>query len=820
MPKPGKQSTHPIYPRPVSPLHYEPLHTRPEDVLWEPGSGEDKSDSDEGVRAAKRRRIEKFGEAYLRGDGLFILSAGIKGPLGKGWLNPWREKKRTKGLRGGKGLQTGRMGEVPETIEKGRTANGGKWVKQKCLKEETSVADEAINNMQGERCMQAGKQILNFKRSPIHDDPFTSNNKTLDGGKSSEKPDRKEWLRKNNDLSMSNRDIHAEDVREQQSSPSSRNRQPRPAESSASAQAEGDWPPRPRPGVPESSDGRAESLIKLLRGREDPTKPLTTTRPENLLAVERSKLPETTPLEAQPVVSAQRLPSLKLIVPKDGAEEVATTKMRSPAPQIFEPKLPSPPAEGSLSRQNNAQDQDHLEWADPAIRGPQADDQHGSRESPPPESPEDHPRTSLRQEIQMSGPTETHQAHRTMPPPTFSTETSSTTIVSIMPSAQLAPAIQLPPPNESLPSTGDKLSEQIHDQNYHDEEDSSYLSTQAAIAAANLQLHKDLTTPHAPPHVPLAAVLRTYINSSASIPKSKSGITPFSAFSKPNQNHTTKAHHSASLNTQEMLDAVTPFNLTTTIKKIPLSILLPDSESPSTSAAAQKPIKKKPKVRKRASFAHPDDAASTGHNSRSSQGSIKASLKVRKPPLTTSATEKTERGEEKGGSTSASVYASEFGKLGLDMETSFEDENEDEELTTTARDGQDMTATSGPTATSSSRLTTGQDAQKVKITPEPATRRFSRVADEDSENDFQLAMGRHESVSRASDSFGLDAEAECEGEGDDFDLSAAMDEVGSFLQSWDTDREVRDMQMQKTQSRNRKKAQARGVVNREVRSSN
>jgi hypothetical protein len=614
---------------------------------------------------------------------------------------------------------------------------------------------------------------------------------------------------------MSNRDIHAEDIREQQSSPSSRNRQPRPAESSASAQAECNWPPRPKPGVPESSDGRTESLIKPLRSGEDPSKPPTSTRPENLLVVGRSKLPETTPLEVQPVVSAQRLPSPKLVAPNDGAEEVANTKTRSPAPQIFESKLPSPPAEGSLSQQNNVQDQDHFEWPDPATRVLQADDQHDSRESPPPESLEHHPRP-LGQKIQISGPTEAHQAHRTMPPPTLSTETSSTMIVSIMPSAQLAPAIQLPPPNESLPSTGDKLSEQIHDQNCHDEEDSSYLSTQAAIAAANLQLHKDLTTPRAPPYVPSAAILSTNINSSASKPKSKSGITPFSAFNKPNQNHITTAHHSASLNTQEMLDAVTPFNLATTIKKIPLSILRPDSESPTTSAAAQKPTKKKPKVRKRASFAHPD-AASTGHNSRSSQGSIKASLKVCKPPATKSATEKTERDEEKGESASAAVYVSEFGKLGLDMETSFEDENEDEEPATTARDEQDMTATSKPTTTSSSRLTAGQDAQKVKITPGPVTRPVSRVGDEDIENDFQLAMERHESVSRASDSFGLDAEAECEGEGDDFDLSAAMDEVGSFLQSWDTDREVKDMQIQKTQSRNRTKAQARGVVNREVR---
>ena len=80
----------PVYPRPVSPLCAESYHFHPQDVIYASSS----TSSDDDVRAIKRRRIEKLGEQYLRGDGLHILSAGLKGPFDKGWKNPWAKQKR------------------------------------------------------------------------------------------------------------------------------------------------------------------------------------------------------------------------------------------------------------------------------------------------------------------------------------------------------------------------------------------------------------------------------------------------------------------------------------------------------------------------------------------------------------------------------------------------------------------------------------------------------------------------------------------------------------------------------------------------------
>lgn len=80
--------------RPTSPLVYEPLYTPPEDVLY-PGSDEEAT-ADE--REKKRLRVETQGQQYLNGRPLFIQSAGLRGPFGKDWVNPWASKKRKYGV--------------------------------------------------------------------------------------------------------------------------------------------------------------------------------------------------------------------------------------------------------------------------------------------------------------------------------------------------------------------------------------------------------------------------------------------------------------------------------------------------------------------------------------------------------------------------------------------------------------------------------------------------------------------------------------------------------------------------------------------------
>ncbi|KAL8853273.1 MAG: hypothetical protein Q9221_001884 [Calogaya cf. arnoldii] len=76
--------------RTVSPLRFESLRPDPEDILC-PGS-----DADETLEGheAKRRRVEQAGEQYLRGKPLYIASARLKGPFTCGWSNLYATRKR------------------------------------------------------------------------------------------------------------------------------------------------------------------------------------------------------------------------------------------------------------------------------------------------------------------------------------------------------------------------------------------------------------------------------------------------------------------------------------------------------------------------------------------------------------------------------------------------------------------------------------------------------------------------------------------------------------------------------------------------------
>lgn len=83
-------------------LQDEEAPFRPEDVLYS-GSEEDASTGEE--RARKRQRIIQAGLEYLQGREPFILTARLKGPFDRGWINPWakvrpasrsREAKRRK----------------------------------------------------------------------------------------------------------------------------------------------------------------------------------------------------------------------------------------------------------------------------------------------------------------------------------------------------------------------------------------------------------------------------------------------------------------------------------------------------------------------------------------------------------------------------------------------------------------------------------------------------------------------------------------------------------------------------------------------------
>lgn len=75
--------------RSASPLNFEPVASHPEDVVW-PGSDDGLSEEH---RAKKRQRVEDLGRQYLEGRPIFIQTASLRGPLDKGWKNPWVSKK-------------------------------------------------------------------------------------------------------------------------------------------------------------------------------------------------------------------------------------------------------------------------------------------------------------------------------------------------------------------------------------------------------------------------------------------------------------------------------------------------------------------------------------------------------------------------------------------------------------------------------------------------------------------------------------------------------------------------------------------------------
>ncbi|KAL8821394.1 MAG: hypothetical protein Q9223_000543 [Gallowayella weberi] len=67
--------------RRITPLRFEALQPDPDDILCQGSDAEETLDGHE----AKRRRVEKYGEEYLRGKTLYIASAQLKGPFVTGW---------------------------------------------------------------------------------------------------------------------------------------------------------------------------------------------------------------------------------------------------------------------------------------------------------------------------------------------------------------------------------------------------------------------------------------------------------------------------------------------------------------------------------------------------------------------------------------------------------------------------------------------------------------------------------------------------------------------------------------------------------------
>ncbi|KAJ5811411.1 hypothetical protein N7474_007712 [Penicillium riverlandense] len=101
------------YPRPVSPISLETCAPPASDIDLDGVLGSD-DELDDDAGAAKRQRIERLAESYLEGKPLFILSASLRGPFDKDWVNPWRKNRKVGTSTGStKGQTAGRV--VQET---------------------------------------------------------------------------------------------------------------------------------------------------------------------------------------------------------------------------------------------------------------------------------------------------------------------------------------------------------------------------------------------------------------------------------------------------------------------------------------------------------------------------------------------------------------------------------------------------------------------------------------------------------------------------------------------------------------------------------
>ena len=116
MPKPRV----PQYPRPVPIIEPDEAPLLSDTVVYERWN--DEVEQEAAKRASKRRkRIQGCAYAYLRDEPVVILSAGLKGPFGKSWKNPWHKRKRD----GGEMEVMDRTWEVPETTTRAATAFSG-----------------------------------------------------------------------------------------------------------------------------------------------------------------------------------------------------------------------------------------------------------------------------------------------------------------------------------------------------------------------------------------------------------------------------------------------------------------------------------------------------------------------------------------------------------------------------------------------------------------------------------------------------------------------------------------------------------------------
>ncbi len=746
----------------MSPLVAEPLPALTGDIYYD-----DSSDSGR-ERAAKRRRIEKLGEQYLRGDGLQIMTASLRGPL-VGWKNPWARPKRKSVNAKAIGSAEAARPEVPETTHRvqakaRRVVSTATDFRDASGRKPAIEADEPKHAGVGHNWLKKADGLIWYAHSPRDPSPTP--------------------LPSSRKAKEDVRHLNAEKLRLSPESPrlACKSRDLSPIAPQKAHQIE--------------NLGLMRILSANTTGSSVPANSNEDVKQDRLLqtiTLEKVEILAAAKAAAASSTSTSPLHTATVSVPlnaetENGSSTDATTtfkkarsKQRSvhtvpPSTHLPEfeyrhaadtPKLPFADREKEATQASpaTARKPRHLYFASSVeIPAAQHTEQIGTEQAP--EGCQDMvtgsdgrpaSRSGDHVEEVTSGMDNASVAAGRMPPPSLSTQVSSTTATNQLPSAQVVSIVQ-PPPTESNHSSAGNMLEPMKS-NVEPSAGENLVSAKAAVDQAGgtgpehgAGLEKLAMSP--------AHAIRPNGIPSDARQQSREGIVPFSAFKSLRPNPSI-----CDLDTQEMLAAITPLVFTTDRKPPWTSI------TKATPSTATRPKAKKAK--KRASFAAaPDsDAISSG----SPQGSIKMSLKVSKTV--------SDGGIGKEVSMKSLTQPSPYGRLGLDMETSDEGGSmkEGESLPALASllRGHKEQHNAGPT---SSNLPV---SSAFPITATTTTSTASGLQQEAQQlRDKRIDDGQN----------GID-------EQDDFNLSSAMDDLGSFLGTWDPDKEARELDVTSSHSK-------------------
>lgn len=732
----------PIYPRPVSPLLAEPLKSAEGDVFLD-----DALDANANVeeRAAKRRRIEMLGQQYLRGDGLHIMTAGLKGPFG-GWKNPWSSDKHRVGkVKLSELLQA----EVPETTQKAQAKAG------KVLPSTGKFQDglERYKTYEKDRChsqewlkkvgVPASYKLSSREESPT---PIPTHDRTLETYA---------HLLPEEAYPAQKRMPPAQDLRGQVAVLNPQADRQDHSILALPSLAASNALPYPVP-VDTEAHVPQETVVD---GR--PVSPTTVTRPFPLSAYEKteprtdnasnsakytgttreggscSPRARTEPRSVRTLPPSTNLPEFKYRRALGNAKTLESfDAVHHTQAGLAAAKKPRRPEFASQPDQPTSEQHD-LPHAQPVVEDSSWNALH---------SGDDNSLNLVNGVARVKEVTANNSSlRRRLPSPSSLTQTSNNSTANQLPSAQLVSGVHISPQDLYHSVTG-KMIEPVSEVSRFEE------AFPYSVLPGVVMSRVGETDPLGPNWSVTLAEAHTLNRqqarmSFASRPQNRADVVEVSP-PRPSASDTVGRE----LNTQQMLAAITPLGFST-VKKDDLK-----SIKRATPATATRQIPKNSRKRTSSALKFDTDGTSSG----SSQGSIKFNLKVSKNVV----------GKElKNGKAENITQPSAYGKLGLDMETSDEDES--------AKNIDCVMA-----IPSDSRGSVQQQSAITKASqpissafPPTGTTMASTAAEQ-----LQDAQ-RPEVRQTVDDQDGYVG-------GDDFNLASAIDDLGSFLGTWDPDKEA------------------------------